>query len=174
MARLCCRKVLDIDVKRRRCALAVCWFSGLLCGIFVFLRAGAPVTSLMRRMLYGSVSIVSLISICFIPFLFTAFAVFISELRLLFPICFCKALLFAFVSIGICAAFGSAGWLLRTLLLFCDGICVLFLYILWVRLLSGQEFKCFAGTIGFSVVCILAGITDYYVISPFLARLIEI
>jgi len=174
MACFYCGKTWNIDRKWSRRCLAVCWIAGLLCGIYWFFPAAAPITSLMRRTLVCSVSIVSLFGIYFIPFLFTAFAVFISELRLLFLVCFCKGCLYSFVSLGIYAAYGSSGWMIRGLLLLGDSMCVLALYLLWGRLLSGRLFDVYVDTIGFALVCVLACVVDYYIISPFLAGLINI
>ena len=83
-----------------RLSLACCWCLGFILGVWLFLHTGTPGISLMRRTVYSSVSIVSLICICLLPFLFTVYAVFISELRLLFLICFCKACLFGFASVS--------------------------------------------------------------------------
>lgn len=174
MARFDCGKAWKMNTGQRRFLLALCWISGLLCGFFLFLQAGAPVVSLMRRILLDSVSIVSLFSIRFIPFLFTAYAVFISEVRLVFPICFTRAMIYAYVSLGIYSAFDSAGWLIRILVLFGDSLCMVVLYTYWLRLLSGQKTKCFAETMGVFLGFLLVCIADFYVISPYLASLIEI
>lgn len=164
--------VRKVSMQRMLCspALPFCWCLGFLFGVFLFLYAGTPGVSLMRRTVYGSVSIVSLIGIGLLPFLFTAYAVFLSELRLLFLICFCKACMFAFVSIGISVAFSSAGWMMRGLLVYYDSILCVLLYFLWHRLLAGRKVYWFA--IIFAGV--LAGSIEYYIISPFLAGLIEI
>ena len=150
--------------------LSICWLVGLSCGIFLFLYAGTPVISLMRRAPVGSVSIVSLFCIGLLPFLFTACAVFVSELRLLFLICFCKAFLFSFAFTGISVAFFSAGWLICILLLFTDGIGCIVLYSIWVRLLSGRRTYWFVGLL-FTVA---ATCVSYKIITPFLAGLIEL
>lgn len=150
--------------------LAFCWCLGFVFGVFLFLYAGTPDISLMRRTVYDSVSIVSLIGIGLLPFLFTVYAVFLSKLWLLFPICFCKACLFAFVAIGISVAFSSAGWMMRRLLLFCDSVWCVLLYFLWYRLLTGRK----ASWLAIILAGILTGGIEYYIISPFLAGLIEI
>jgi len=161
----------NVSLHRLPCglALAFCWCLGLIFGVFLFLYAGTPGVSLMRRMVSGSVSIVSLIGIGLLPFLFTAYAVFLSEFRLLFPICFCKACMFAFVSFGICVSFSSAGWMMRRLLLFYDSVWCALLYFLWYRLLVGRK-ACWLVII---LADVLAGSIEYYIISPFLAGLIN-
>lgn len=151
-------------------ALAFCWCLGFAFGVFLFLSTGTPGVSMMRRMVSGSVSIVSLIGLGLLPFLFTAYAVILSQLRLLFLICFCKAGMFAFVSMGISAAFSSAGWMMRGLLLFFDSVCCILLYFVWYRILNGRK----AGWFWIILAGLLAGSIEFYIISPFLAGLIEI
>ena len=149
--------------------LAVCWLLGVFCGMLLFLHAGTPVFSLMRRLPYGSVSIVSLLAAGLIPFLFTAYAVFISRPRMVFAVAFCKACLFSFVSLGISVAFASAGWLMRGLLLFGSGVSCVMLYFLWLRILSGRKTYWLAVAAAAAAACW----TSFYIISPFLACLIE-
>lgn len=167
-----CDSAKNLSLRRRPhgIILSFCWGMGWVCGVLLFLYAGTPGVSLMRGIAFGSVSVVSLFCIGSIPFLFTAYAVFISELRLLFLICFCKACLFSFISVGISVAFSSAGWMMRTMLLFSGSIWCVELYFLWLRLLSGRK-ACWFPVIS---VGIAAGCISYYIISPFLAGLIEI
>ena len=154
--------------------LAFCWCLGLLCGIFLFRRLEPSGFPLMRSAIAGSVSIVGLICVGFLPFLFTAFAVYISEPWLLFLVCFAKACLFSFVSAGIYESIGSSGWLIRLLMMFSDSICVLLLYFSWLRLLSGHRVYCFADMFVCFSATVLVCSVDYCIIAPFLARLIEI
>lgn len=154
--------------------LALCWFWGLLCGAVFFQHSRPFALSLMRSAIGAPVSIVGLFCIGFLPFLFTAFAVYISQPRLLLLTCFCKACAFSFAFAGIYEAFGSAGWLLRILLLFSDSVYTLFLYCLWLRLLSGRQFRCFSDTVIYFLIAVWTCGVDYYIIAPFLAELIEI
>ncbi len=149
--------------------LAICWLAGLVCGMLLSLYAGTPIFSMMRSALYAPVSIVSLLITGLIPFLFTAFAVFISKPWLIFAICFCKACLVSFVSTGISAAYGSAGWLVCSLLLFHSGAVCVMLHLLWSGILSGRRGRWLAALLGM----VAAGFASYYIISPFVACLIE-
>lgn len=157
--------------KRSTSALALCWTSGLVCGMLVYLSAGSSLTSLMRSTMGGTVSIVSLLYMALLPFLISAFAV--SFFRpTLFLICFGKAFLFAFASLGLFRAFGSAGWLVFRLILFSDCMLLPMLYFLWLRLLrsplSHMELACFIA------LTVLVVSVNYRIISPILASLIEI
>ena len=170
VARYRMMKKQPLHFARNRQMLAVFWIVGLICGIFLFLYAGTPVVSLMRRILCSSVSIVSLFGIGLIPFLFTAYAVIFSGQWLIFAICFCKACLLGFVSAGIWFTFASAGWLLWSLLLFSGSVLSADLYFLWLRVLSADRICWFSAV---SVAFLAVGIAER-IISPFLACLIEL
>lgn len=160
---------------RRGCRffLASSWLLGLICGILVYLSAGGILVSLMRSTLYVPVSIVGLLCAAVLPFLFSALAVFLSRPGLLLPICFGKAFLLAFVSLGVIRAFGSAGWLLRWLLLFGDCVSAPMLYWFWLRYIPGDRLLSGWEAASLFSLGLLIGSVNYSVISPFLVRLIE-
>lgn len=147
--------------------LAVCWFCGLLCGIFYFWVCNDSVIPLMHRMVLCPASIVVVLSI-FIPFLLTSFLVAISEVWAIFAICFFKSFLFSFVSIGCLTTFGSGGWLLRYLLLFCDCVVLPALLWYWMWSVSAPFRACHLATaIVFAVLILLIVALDYRIIAPF-------
>lgn len=158
--------------KGSACFLALSWFLGLLSGAAIFFSAGIAYFSWMRGVLHGSVSIVGLLCVTVLPFLLSAFAVFISEPWLLLPISFGKALLFSFISLCVLESFGSAGWLVRWLLMFSDLLFVPVLYWFWHRHISGEH--CFSGSVSLLLLslCILIGSIDFCYVSPYLANLI--
>ena len=174
MARLLCR---FFPQNLRKCStifLAFIWITGLICGASLFRLAGNSFSSLMRGAVSGSVSIVSLLSVSLLPFLFSAFAVYIRSDRLLATLCFIKGCLFALVSCSILSVFGSAGWLIRILLMFSDLLCIIPLWRYWIFCTSGTSKGLLkpltvAGTL---VSCIVY--LDYTWISPLLVKLIEI
>ncbi len=151
--------------------LALCWVVGMVCGFGLFWYGQCSVGALMRGIFLCPVSIVPLLTVCVIPFLVTAYAVFLSEPWILFAACFGKAVLFSFVFSGIGLSYGSAGWLMR-MLLFGDSVCVILLYVLWSRSLSGRKTSrwMFLTFLGLSLG---AYWMDCYIIAPFLASLID-
>ncbi len=166
----------DSPQRRRkvcRFLLACMWLSGLLCGTLVYLSAEDSLISQMRSCVYAPVSIIGLLCGILLPFLFSAFAVYFSMPVLLFPICFGKAFLFSYISAGILFAFGSAGWLIRYLVLFGDCVSTPVLYWFWLRNLPGSHTRHTGESVFIVSLLILAGSIQYSVISPFLARLIE-
>lgn len=128
---------------------------------------------MMRGAASGSVSIAGLLGITTLPFLISAFAVSFSMAWLIFPVCFCKAFAFSFVSLGVLQAFGSAGWLVRLLLLFSDCAGMPLLYGFWLRHLPGGRPVGVWETAFLLAACVLLGSVDYRIISPFLAGLLS-
>ncbi len=153
--------------------LAFLWVIGLTLGIRFASFAGDSLLSLMRGSAFGAVSIVNLLAVTLLPFLFSAFAVYIRSACFLAVLCFIKSFSFGFVSTGLVMAWGSAGWLIRLLFMFSDLICLVPLWWCWIR------FPWDLPTSGFRPVIVSAGVAagivclDYLCISPFLARLFE-
>ena len=129
----------DVISARRRHSplfLALFYLAGILFGILGGFHSGAFFLPLMHSFHADSVSIVSLICLNFSPFLLSALAVFLSVPNLLLPISFGRGFLYAFVSMGVASWFGSAGWLVRFLLLFSDTLSMPLLYCFWQRHIS--------------------------------------
>lgn len=153
--------------------LASSWFLGLVLGIVFSIAAGDPLVSLMRTAVNSRVSISGLLTAILLPFLLSAFAVLIHESWLLIPIAFFKAFLFSFLGFGVMAAYGSAGWLVRLLLMFsdCCSLPVLFWY--WAAHIGGQRNAALPAAVLPLLIAVGIGSFDYYIISPFLAMLIS-
>ena len=165
----------DLSWSDRRihgCILAVFWSLGILCGIWTQFYADFYSASLMRSTLSGSVSIVSLLCVTVLPFLISAFAVFLSCHWMLHPIAFCRGFLLSFVSLGITASFGSAGWLFRLLLCFSEFVSTPFLYWFWLRCFRGPGDSFVLTCALMASFCLLTGSIDYCLITPFLGDLI--
>lgn len=159
--------------KYGRLFLAFSWVLGLGFGGLVFRSGGETAVSLMRLALYEQVSIVSLFFSALLPFLFSAFAVYLHCPWLLMVICFFRAFLYSYFLCSLFAAFGSAGWLLRWLLLFTDSCTAALLYGYAQGHITGNsEFS--TGRFGFFTVCVgfLTGV-DYKIILPMLGQLLS-
>ena len=152
--------------------LALCWAASLCCGIYFWFHAGSSFLSLMRSSLYSSVSIVSLLLVTGLPFLLSAFAVFLSCHWLLPAIAFGKGFLFSFISMGALASFGCAGWLLRLLLCFSDLMSMPILYWFWLHCCRIRKYGFGCCTVLSAALIFLIGSIDYCLIAPFLADLI--
>ena len=150
--------------------LACCWICGLLCGVAFFSVSSPETFSVMRRAVLCPVSIVGLINAALIPFLLSAFFALLSMNWMVMGICFVKAFLFAFVSLGMLSGFGSGGWLLRFFLLFGDSTALPLLYWCWMRFVRAAAHSWIMIVV---VCCLLLGaiILDYRVIAPFVCMI---
>lgn len=159
--------------KYSRWLLAFSWLLGLGAGGLCFRYAGDSAVSVMLLAPEAQLSIVSLFLCTLLPFLFSAFAVYLRRPRLLILICFCRAFLYAYVLCALFSAFPASGWLLRWLLLFTDSCAAALLFGFCLHHISG--YYGFSATgFGLCTVCIgLAAGLDYAVISPFLRQLLS-
>ena len=171
-------KVLKLDLpylwrKFSVWLLALSWVSGLLLGA---LAANAS-KDILTPLIYGSVlcdaSILGLLCASLLPFLLSAFAVFLSEPWLLLIISTFKAFSFSFCASGVSLAFGQSSWLVRFLFLFSDLCLVPVLCIYWLRHISGRhtvrQWELPACLCAAAVVSCI----DYCFIAPFLVSLME-
>lgn len=154
--------------------VALCWITGLVVGTVIAAGTDLSAFSLMRRALFGQVSIVNLFAAAAFPFLLAAYAVFIDRPRLLLLICGIKALCFAFCAYMTAASFGTAGWLVQPLVQFMDLCLVPVLCWFCIRHISGP-LNSFRKDIMVCAAAVVAAVSiNYFVVSPFLAKLIDI
>lgn len=123
--------------RNRNFLLALSWALGLGFGALTFRYGQDRIVSLMPSVLLSRLSIVGLAASALLPFLLSVIAVYYAVPLTLTIICFAKAFLYAYISCGICQAFGDSGWLVRWLLLFVDNLTIPVLYLYWLRHISG-------------------------------------
>jgi hypothetical protein len=156
--------------KKSHCFLALSWTFGLGFGGLVFRYVGSHLAPWMPLAASCQPSIPGLLFSTLIPFLLSAFAVYLSVPKLLFGICFCKAFLLGYVCCGVFAAFGSAGWLVRWLFLFTDLWGAALLYHYCGRHISGvRTFSPGVLTV-YGCLLLVVALTDYGCIVPLLQR----
>lgn len=159
---------------RRSFLFVIGWIVGLLAGTVFAVITDVSFLPLMRKAAACRVSIIGLMCTALLPFLFAAYAVFINRFELLLTVCVCKVFSFAYCAVLAARAFGSAGWLVQPLLQFTD-ICTVPV-LCWFSLRHIRTDTVSLRT-EFSVCLFLtaaaAGL-DYFVVSPFLAKLIDI
>jgi hypothetical protein len=127
----------------------------------------------MHKAVNRSVSIVGLFAVL-LPFLFTAAAAIISNHWLYHCLALIKAFLFSYHACIVSAAFGSAGWLIRYLLLFTDACTVPVLLWLWMQGTDCHPRLQLRRTLVCSMISAIVGMIDFCVVSPFLVMLISI
>ena len=153
--------------------LAIFWILGIFCGSAAFAFSDATLISLMRRVLRAPVSIVGIFCAVLFPFLISAFLAFLYKPSWIYAVCFCKAFLHAYGSLGLLTCFQGCGWLLRCFLLFGD--CTLpVLYWFWTQCLYRQQgiFRCFSAIFTGAILMAAAGL-EYFCIVPFFGRILE-
>lgn len=153
--------------------LACFWSGGFVFGILFFFLAGDSFVSLMRRASCCRVSIVSLLMANLLPFLISALAVYIHKPWLLYGCAFFRSCLLGFVSMGTLMAFGSAGWLVRLLLMFSDVSLAILLYLYWLRHISGLRRFSPVDCGGYAAAALLIGSIDHCFVAPLLVQLID-
>lgn len=153
--------------------LAFTLISGYALGSFFATGVSDSAVSLMRTAIVCRVSIVCLLPVILLPFLFTAFAVSIHRLWLFIPLAFCRAAAFGYLASIILCAFGSSGWLIFSLFLFSDFISMPLLCWFWIRSLNCFGRNTFGNLTIISAV--LSGIVflDCQFVSPFLVTLLS-
>ena len=153
--------------------LACFWLGGIVSGIALAQNGKPVIFPLMCRTWFSPVSIVCFFGVLLLPFLFSAFAVFISEPWLLFLVALVKGYSFSYVSFGMLLTHPCDGWLLRQLFMFSDLLCLPFLFWYWQNSLSWQRGFPLRRTLWALFVPVLIGSLDVCFVTPFLAVLIN-
>ena len=152
--------------------LALFWTVGLLLGSFTSLSADTLLVPTMHTALHSGMSISGLLAALLLPLLITAFAVYIRQPLLLFPVAFVKAFLYSFTGTGLLTAFGSSAWLIRILLMFADSLSLPLLFWVWLRVLSDDQTMALRSIAITAALALMIGCFDYAFVAPFLASLI--
>lgn len=151
--------------------LLACWITGLCIGILTAIHTSDSLIPLMRSVVSRPVSISGLMIAVFLPFLFSALAVSVSESWLLPLICGYKAFAFGYCACGVSIAFGQCSWLIQMLLLFSDSLSFPVLYLFCLRNLKAMSARFTTELIMLSVWCALVLFIDYRFVSPLLVKL---
>lgn len=146
--------------------LAFAWYNGLLVGTLIAAMVDIDVFSLMRTAGDSRVSIVVLMAVIIIPFLISVLSVSLSKPWLLLPVCFFKAFSLGYCISGVCIIYGSAGWLVRLLLLFSSTVSAPVLYWFWLRHISGTKKYLWLDFMICAAVVFLITVIDYRMIAP--------
>lgn len=138
MTRYLCRFFRGDSILGSRMVLACSWVCGLVCGLSSAFFRQTSFISVMRGLSFRTVSIVGVICVFLLPFLISAIAVSISKLWLIYPVCFCKAYLFMWVSWGILMAYPENAWGIRLVIMFADCCLTPLLYGFWLLSLDSE------------------------------------
>ena len=161
--------------RRNLCKLLVLpvWISSLTLGILTARYSAHFLTPMVQSAVGLEPTFPALFRSAVLPFLLSAFAVFLSEPWLLLPICSMKAFGFGFCASGVYLAFGTAGWLVRFLFLFTDVLVIPILLFYCLRQLRSEKSFHLIEPLTFVGISSALAAVDYYVIAPFLVSIID-
>lgn len=150
-----------------KCAMAPCWLIGLLLGFCAAECAAFSLVQIVPYYAFGRVSLVQLLAACVLPFVVTYISAYLNAYWLACILSLWKAFSFGYCAVGIGLAYGSAGWLMRSLLLFSDGMILPALLFYW--LYFARKGKA-VGKMAVILAIYAAGIAvfDYCFITPLL------
>lgn len=151
--------------------LAFAFASGLAAGAILSLSSDKASLFWIRGAAEANGSTIGLVSVTLLPFVFSVVAVYANRVWLLFPIAFCKALSFGRISLDIFRAFGSAGWLMRILLMFSDILCLPLLVFLWIRYGLRRKHLHLGTALYFVILAAAICVFDSWFIAPILVDL---
>lgn len=157
---------------RYKFLICAVWTSAFFFGCMISKLCSVTTVSLMRSLLYQRPSIVSLLAVIILPFLIS-FCVFQAQKPyLIMPLIFAKAAMFGFTTASVAFAFGSAGWMLRWLLLFSDSLANAVLLCLWLKHATSKDSAYITDLCIYIAIVICFVCFDVYIIGPYLLTLI--
>lgn len=157
----------------RAAFLAFLWTLSLICGGCV--AANDPsVVVLMRLAPLCQVSIVGLVYVIFLPFLISFISIHRGQTIWIYILLGIKGFLNGYCLSGISLVYGDAGWLMCGLLLFSGFAVNVYLLNLGFGKPIGKHMLFHIDHAIALFVALMIGIVDYFIISPFLMRLLRI
>ena len=152
--------------------LAFVWFLGLESGRFYAAQSNNTYLLLMRVAAMTRPSIIGLAVSVLLPFLITIGSVYFARPSIIYILAFLWAELFGYSSACLQLMFGSAGWLIRFLLLFTQCFTAPLLCWLMIRYIGGIKHSFLRDSLIAVSIALTIGTIDYFIISPFLTALI--
>ncbi len=153
--------------------LALIWVLGLACGLYIVSSAGDFLSSLMSVISAEHASIVGLAVVLFLPLAITAFAAFFSSPAIIYLFCGFKAICLGCCLGGVTLAFGCSAWLIWTLLFFSNSASVALMLWLWYRYFCLGSYTFRRDLMICIAAAVAVGIIDHFLVSPYLAMLIN-
>ena len=152
--------------------LAFVWFLGLESGRLYAAQTSNTYLLLMRVAAMTRPSIIGLAVSVLLPFLITIGSVYFARPSIIYILAFLWAELFGYSSACLQLMFGSAGWLIRFLLLFTQCFTAPLLCWLMIRYIGGIKPSFLRDSLIAVSIALTIGTIDYFIISPFLTALI--
>ena len=154
-------------VTHRIISVVIAWLFGLILGACFLIRTSF--TSLMCSVYFLRTSIVSLILSLSIPIFLSYILLRFFNYYYILPLVFVKGFVFCCIYGGVFLIYKNAGWLVSSMMLFSDFFLIIILMIHWFLAAIGK--RC---SLLFSFLFLLViGCFDFFVVSPYLAMLLN-
>ena len=149
------------------------WLLGFLLGLYFITASGDSFLILVREAALNKPSLSGLLFVMYFPLIVSFTAIYFSSPGIIYFWALIKSFLFSSCLCGIVAAFGSSGWLVRSLLLFSNSAVTVGILLFWRRTLTHTYRKAMKELLIFAVVFTAIGFIDYFLVSPYLAILMN-
>lgn len=147
------------------------WLIGMILGAVCAQLTYHGFSPYLRASVLRRVSFLGLMAVHGFPIILSVLIVRFNRLSLFYPLAAGKAFCFSFCLCAVRCCFGSAGWLVRWLLMFSDSCMLLPLTWLWLRCVSCRCATFKRDVVICSAISAVICIVDYFVVSPFLVSL---
>lgn len=151
--------------------VSVPWLVGLFIGAFVAFHLSDNQLQIVRVIASRKAPLFGVLFSSFIPFLIVAFIARFMGHRCLQTYLFIKSALLTLCFCYCNRCFGTSGWLVTTLLFFTDLISSYYLVLFSFQLFTSKTERSALLFVLYSVISILLGLFNYFILSPFTASL---
>ena len=149
--------------------LASVWLLGLISGAAAAVSCDGSAVLIPETFLTQTPGFATLLPVTLLPLILAVSTAYMSVPVLRLPIAFGEGFLFTFAAVFITGAYGDAGWLVCTLVMFSG---IMTLPVFWYLLSTPDKPRFWHRAAASAVAVTLICCADCYIISPFLASLI--
>lgn len=153
--------------------LSCCWVLGLVIGVIVSLNTNVSYDALVKLLFSSKLSAINVLLTIVFPYLLTLLSYKLLRWKGICVLATCKAFLYCWTATTIVNCFGSAGWLLRCVLIFSNSVSVVFLIWFWIRNCSQAYTSKYLDLLLCLFLSLVVAFIDYSIISPFGVHLLS-
>lgn len=161
-----CRRLQGCNCSMRIFILAFLWTVSIAIGMYMAFGLKEVNISFMQGVVSQHISFAGLAVILLLPLFISIIALWLGFKELIRILCCLRGLVLGYCLLGLLQAFGSAGWLVCTMLLFSNIAGSLILFCIWVSSSFNKIFSL--------IFVVLIGCMDYFLISPYLVYIINL
>lgn len=169
--RSCKKSLMTGEWHRPFFQVSIPWIVGLFIGAYIAFRLSDEQQQMIRLIASKNASLLGVLCSSFVSFLIIILAARFMGHRWIQACLFIKSTLFSLCFCYCSRCFGTSGWLVSTLLFFADLICSYCLLLFSFQLFKSKQRVSKLVLIPYSVISILFGMFNFFVLSPFTASL---